>query len=152
MKQLKSLQFLQNVPSPRFKSGKLNPNFIDGRSKKINTCKCGKKTSDYRNKLCLKCFRQKLKVLNKTLERKRVFPTPRYGADCNFWKGDRVGYKGIHCWLNKKFGRAQKCGNIECDNTSNWFEWCLKKGKKYERKRENFINLCRKCHKKYDKK
>jgi hypothetical protein len=41
-----------------------NPNYIDGRSHNVNICKCGRKTSDYRNKLCLKCYRKKLSEQN----------------------------------------------------------------------------------------
>jgi len=37
-----------------------NPNYIDGRSKKVNICKCGKKTNDYRNKMCLNCHRKEM--------------------------------------------------------------------------------------------
>jgi hypothetical protein len=30
------------------------------------------------------------------------------------------------------------------------YEWALLKGKMMERKRENFIQLCMSCHRKYD--
>ncbi|MEK9208045.1 MAG: HNH endonuclease signature motif containing protein [Patescibacteria group bacterium] len=51
-----------------------NPNYIDGRSSKILVCSCGKKTSSYRNKLCLKCFRKKMSEEN--------------------WKGGRYFHQG----------------------------------------------------------
>lgn len=64
------------------------------------------------------------------------------------WKNDKVGYHGIHSWLRKTFGKADKCENNE--NHKGEFEYALLKGKKYERKRENFKKLCHSCHAKYD--
>ena len=72
------------------------------------------------------------------------------GEDNHKWKGDDVGYNGIHHWLNKKFGKACKCEHPECKGLSKNFEWSLIKGKEYERKRENYWMLCCSCHHKYD--
>jgi len=127
-----------------------NPNYTDGRSKKINYCQCGKQTSDYRNKLCLECFRKKLVIINKTSNHKRVIPKPRYGQDHWNWKGNKVGYKGIHIWLIKTFGKATKCDNPNCPKKSKVFQWAKLRNKEYERKRENFFQLCRSCHILYD--
>ena len=70
------------------------------------------------------------------------------------WKGDKVSVKGIHMWLKTKFPRpkkCQQCGKMGEKINGRWtIEWSLLKGKKYERKRENFIRLCRSCHMKYD--
>lgn len=63
------------------------------------------------------------------------------------WKGDKVGYSGIHIWLRNNFGYLEKCER--CGSTK-FVEWALRNGKKYERKRENFISLCRSCHMKMD--
>jgi hypothetical protein len=60
------------------------------------------------------------------------------------------GYHAIHKWIYKNYGKAIKCENIDCEKRSNDFEWALSKGKKYEYKRENFIQLCKSCHIKYD--
>ena len=67
------------------------------------------------------------------------------------WKGDNVGYHGIHAWLKRHFGHADRCEFSSCNKKSKVFEWALRKGFKYERKRQNFIRLCGSCHKKYDK-
>lgn len=133
-----------------FENNNKNPKYIDGRSRVINYCQCGRKTNNYRNKLCYICFRKKLIILNKTLPRKRIFAKPRYGEKNNFWKGDNVGYAGIHCWLIKKFGKASRCENKYCLHKSQNFEWSLLKGKKYQRRRYNFWQLCVSCHRKYD--
>ena len=66
------------------------------------------------------------------------------------WLGNRISYKGLHIWLKAEFGRANKCENSNCKKQSKSFDWALKKGKRYERRIENFWQLCRKCHKAYD--
>lgn len=71
------------------------------------------------------------------------------------YKGDSVGYIGIHIWLRKKYGLAHhcdKCGSIGRKNNNKWtISYALKKGSIYERKRSNFIRLCNKDHREYDK-
>lgn len=62
------------------------------------------------------------------------------------WK-ETPTYGIVHYWLRQNFGlpsQCDKCGKEKkCD-------WALIKGKKYERNRENFIKLCRRCHFRYD--
>jgi len=66
------------------------------------------------------------------------------------YKGDEVGYHGIHKWLAKTYGRPTLCENIECNGFSITYHWALKRGYEYQRKRKNFLMLCASCHKKYD--
>lgn len=69
------------------------------------------------------------------------------------WKGDKVGKIGIHIWLRNNFKKRRICEL--CGFKSNdplRIDWALIRGKEYERKRENFMELCRSCHTKYDKK
>ncbi len=75
----------------------------------------------------------------------------------NKWKGDNVGYGGIHTWLQRRYGDANKCENREnnilnfkCSKTTNNYDWALIKGRKYKRNRRDFIMLCHSCHLKYD--
>lgn len=83
------------------------------------------------------------------------------GKENHNWQGDKVGYQGIHVWLNKTFGKANKCKNPDCvyprKNSSyalikspKRFEWAKLKNVPYERKRENFWMLCASCHRTYD--
>jgi hypothetical protein len=64
------------------------------------------------------------------------------------WFGDSVGYYGIHDWLGQYYGKA-----IECEKCGSKYrvQWSKLHGKKYERKRENFWQLCCLCHIEYDK-
>lgn len=70
------------------------------------------------------------------------------------YKGDKVGYIGIHIWLRKTYGypfSCEKCNMNGIKKNNKWnIAWALKKGFGYERKRENFFALCNKCHRSYD--
>jgi len=67
------------------------------------------------------------------------------------WAGNKVGYQGIHLWLDQNYNKANKCENIDCKHISNNYNWCLKRKCKHERKRGNYIKLCRSCHCIYDR-
>ena len=66
------------------------------------------------------------------------------------WKGDDITYNSLHWWLRREYGSADHCEAIDCDGKSKKYEWALIKGKEYERKRVNFMQLCKSCHVKYD--
>ncbi len=60
------------------------------------------------------------------------------------WKGDAVGYPGIHHWIRKfKKTNCEYCGSKEN------LDWANKEHT-YKRKKEDWMCLCRSCHKKYD--
>lgn len=62
-----------------------------------------------------------------------------------------VEYQRIHKWLRITFGKANKCEMKMCKIIeAKRYEYALIRGKKYERKRENFMMLCKSCHVKYD--
>lgn len=60
------------------------------------------------------------------------------------------GYSNIHMWLRTNFGTASVCENMKCKDIGKRFEWALKKGSVYDKNRDNFLQLCSICHKKYD--
>jgi hypothetical protein len=64
------------------------------------------------------------------------------------WKGDKVGYDGLHRWIGKKKGKPKKCA--ECGKTKT-IQWA-NKDHKYSRDLEDWISLCSKCHYHYDEK
>lgn len=58
-------------------------------------------------------------------------------------------YCAVHNWLRYHYGKPTHCEF--CDGIkAKRFEWALKEGYLYEKKRENFIQLCPSCHRKYD--
>lgn len=59
-------------------------------------------------------------------------------------------YAKIHKWLKDNFGKADRCQSIECDKTSNNFQWAKKAECRHDYRRENYLMLCQKCHGKYD--
>ena len=74
------------------------------------------------------------------------------GDKNHFWRGDNVGYGGVHKWLYKEFGIANKCEGKECSfKNPKRFEWSNISGK-YLRDRSDWEMLCPSCHRKYDKK
>lgn len=59
-------------------------------------------------------------------------------------------YGAIHYWLKKHYGKADMCENKNCTRDSKKYEWALKTGEKYDRKRSSFMKLCKRCHAKMD--
>ena len=65
----------------------------------------------------------------------------------NHWKGDDVGYFGLHVWINKKLGKPKKCEF--CGITTGKLEWA-NKSHNYKRDLDDWIGSCVPCHKIYD--
>ena len=72
------------------------------------------------------------------------------GSDHYEWKKSGLGYHGVHAWLRRHFGNASICEGMDCRQNSSEYNWALIKGKRHERKRENYMQLCRSCHALYD--
>jgi hypothetical protein len=66
------------------------------------------------------------------------------------WKGDKISYVALHRWVERHRGRPRKCS--ECGTTSKKisYDWA-NVSKKYKRDLNDFIRLCRSCHRKFDK-
>ena len=60
-------------------------------------------------------------------------------------------YDSPHKWLTYHHGKAVKCENTNCENTSKTYQWALLKGKKHAKVKENYQQMCRQCHSRYDK-
>ena len=63
------------------------------------------------------------------------------------WKGDNISYGGLHCWINKHWVKKSNCDFCGEDKK---IDWANKNGI-YNRNKNNYLNLCRKCHLKFDK-
>jgi len=60
------------------------------------------------------------------------------------WKGDKVGYKGLHDWVSRNYGKPHICWF--CGKTdAKKFEWANISGK-YLRDKCDWIRLCASCH------
>ena len=60
-------------------------------------------------------------------------------------------YHRVHYALRTKYAKANKCEFEDtCSGESNNFEWALKKGREYSDNPEDYYQLCKSCHVKYD--
>lgn len=93
-------------------------------------------------------------------ETKRKMSQSKTGALHPKWKGnpknkvmvDGINYTTVHWQFRKKYGSADRCENKDClHDSKKKFEWAKLRGFKYELKRENFVMLCCKCHRNYDR-
>ena len=79
------------------------------------------------------------------------------GDKHQFWKGDKVGYSGIHKWVRINFGRKPKnCSECGIEGKQNGRMWSIEYANisgEYKRDKEDWVAVCRKCHYSfYDKK
>jgi len=65
----------------------------------------------------------------------------------NGWKGNNVGYFGLHCWVRKRLGKPKKCKYCGKKEKLQWANI----SKKYKRKLDDWIPLCVVCHRRFDK-
>ncbi len=83
-------------------------------------------------------------------ETKKIIGLKHSGDKTKTWKGDKVGYSGVHSWIRKTFGKADRCENIECPEKSKNYQWA-NVSKIYKRAAEDWIKLCVSCHQKWDR-
>ena len=89
------------------------------------------------------------------------FKSKNYFGEKHFnWKGEDVGYFGLHTWLKKVLGKPKVCSNESCfyprfNERGKWmekpkrYEWANISGK-YLRDVKDYFQLCPSCHRKYD--
>jgi len=63
------------------------------------------------------------------------------------WKGDNVGYFSLHTWIYRKYGKADICEDCKSNKFVQWANIDFE----YNRTREGWKKLCKKCHVKYDR-
>lgn len=90
---------------------------------------CGKKLSLRKYRRCIKC-------------------SARSGKDNNLWRGDDVGYHGVHKWVYRIKGKAVHCEHCGIKNAKR-YEWA-NIDHKYRRVADDYISLCVPCHRKHD--
>lgn len=74
----------------------------------------------------------------------------RRGKDTPRWKGKSATKQSMHQWLHANVIDPKSCSNKKCDGTNKLFEWCLKRGRKYSHNPDDYLWLCRSCHRQYD--
>jgi hypothetical protein len=66
------------------------------------------------------------------------------------WKGDNVGYRGLHMWLKRRLGKPTKC--YKCgkeDARPRYIQWANIDGQ-YSRVLSDYVPMCVSCHKYHD--
>lgn len=79
-------------------------------------------------------------------ERFRKIVSGKQGEKSPSWKGDDVGYAGVHAWLWRHFEKPEFCDNCHSDR---FIDWSNISGE-YKRDRSDWQALCRGCHMEYD--
>ncbi len=73
------------------------------------------------------------------------------------WSGEKVTYSGVHQWIRKLLGTASRC--VHCGITKaprgkgikrSYFQWA-NISLEYRREISDWLSLCYKCHKAFDK-
>lgn len=65
------------------------------------------------------------------------------------WKGDEVKYRALHAWINRRLGRSGTCEACN-DKSENKTYDRANISRTYKRKIDDWISLCRSCHRKFD--
>jgi len=65
-------------------------------------------------------------------------------------KKPKYFYRIVHDWINKHYGKANKCENPNCIGKGKRFEYALRKGYEHDRNIDHYIQLCSSCHRIYD--
>lgn len=81
----------------------------------------------------------------------KAYRVPFKSGDKNpSWRGENVGYSGVHDWVKKNYGSPQKC--VVCGTESaKVFDWA-NISEKYLRDISDWKRLCRPCHFDFDRK
>ena len=65
------------------------------------------------------------------------------------WKGNNAGKGAKHALVAKIKGKPNKCEHCKTANRNKTYDWA-NVDHKYSRNIEDYIRLCRSCHRKYD--
>ncbi len=71
------------------------------------------------------------------------------GDKSPYWKGEKATYTTIHYWVGKNFKKPKVCIICGISNKNSNTEWS-NIDHKYNRKKTDWIPLCKLCHWSYD--
>ena len=66
------------------------------------------------------------------------------------WKGDSIGYYGLHAWVRKELGQPETCEFCGKANLTGKKILWANKSRNYYRDKQDWLRLCASCHRKYD--
>ncbi len=124
-------------------TGRLNVSWKEKIGKKCRTCKKPFDVYPCRIKTAIYCSR-KCRAIR--------FGMAHKGENNLMWRGDGVGYSGLHKWVKQYLGAPIRCAFCKRSKWSPRAVQWANKSHKYKRNLKDWISLCVQCHKKYDKK
>lgn len=132
------------------KKGSINPHLYKAETRKCLVCekefRAIKDFKEKKQKYCsADCYRNHWSKKIRPKMKKRIAPK---GEDNPAWKGEKVGYWGIHVWVYNNYGKPKKCEDCGSEKEKK-YEWASVEHK-YLRDRSNWKRLCTKCHRKMD--
>ena len=73
------------------------------------------------------------------------------GEENPAWKGKEVKYRALHSWVERELGKPSKCTNCGVTNLQGRQIHWANKSREYKRELSDWIRLCIKCHKVFDR-
>lgn len=116
-------------------------------------------TKKFCSRVCYSSIRNKNLIKNgkKTRYKKGDIPFSKlhpermpHGSKHINWKGQKVGYRGLHYWLYKVKGVPVKCTTCDIKRTTPKNMHWANIDHRYRRNPKDYISLCNSCHKLYD--
>lgn len=74
---------------------------------------------------------------------------PKEEDSCN-WKGENVGYEGLHRWVERHLGKPDTCEHCLTSGLQGAKIHWASKSRGYRRDLTDWLRLCASCHGKYD--
>jgi hypothetical protein len=105
-------------------------------TKKPFCIECGKHLKDYRSNRCRRCY----------YDEYRNNPNKALGYKNINWKGNNVGYRALHQYLQRHKVKPKYCEFCKINKPTD----IAKISKEYTRNIEDYKYLCRRCHNNYD--
>lgn len=136
--------FQSTIPSG--KKGKKYPHLMRARVGNCEVCsKEYRAVNDYKERKQKYCSKQ---CADKVWRAKVTPSNFRTDEKNGSWKGDGVGYSGIHRWVERKLGAPRVCWHCGSKRKKK-YEWC-NIDHKYRRDLNDWLRLCTSCHRKND--
>lgn len=129
----------------KYTFGKIGKKASDDLRRKLSEVHKGKWLSEHTKKK-LSEIHKKLYAENKYLQ-DRLYKFEKGDKNHN-WKGDAVGYVGLHAWVRRILGRPGFCSLCKTAEKKK-FAWA-NISRQYNRNENDWMSLCYSCHKKYD--
>lgn len=133
------------------KKGKKYPHLYRAKVRKCETChsefRAVKDFKTRKQKFCSKdCYTKYwLAGISPYIDRTG---SGKKGPENPGWKGDDVGYHGLHKWVQRELGKPSVCEHCG-DTSARKYEWA-NLSHEYKRDLYDWVRLCTPCHRAYD--